>query len=186
MPPPDDPPPLTPAQQALVGDVVKLAGWFARRTLSETLRFYGREDVYQEMMLAACAAARTYDPALNVEFKTYAYRAMWMRRNGLTRSFGVRGSFWYEWPTSGDPSVGALEVADERPAPRPSPLSVWCATAPARAGVHPRHRLVLYVRCVEGWSLEEAASYFGVSVKRVQQMCAAAREIVGRRKHLFP
>ncbi len=126
-------------------------------------------------MLAACKAVLGYSATLanGRSFESYARRGI---RSAITWSaikgrFGRRGNewvrvgAWQQWPLAPD-SAEPLDLEDYRRAGAENPaLHEWCsdgATA-KRVKLTKRERVALYLRCVEGWTLQEIGDAFDVT-----------------------
>lgn len=69
-------PALTPEQQALFDNNIKLAYYVVRRYLSQRSERIDYDDLVQEAMIGLIQAAQRYDPKLGYRFATYAVLLM--------------------------------------------------------------------------------------------------------------
>lgn len=207
----DKPPPLTAEQADLVARHEGMCRAIARQ-VGWGLGPEDLEDLAAEFRLQVVVAARTFDPARGFTFSTYymkAARQRTVRRARLLRARGLSvprdGPFdpvtmvstdeRWEYGQGGSNSRRSKqelrnEVADYR---RPiaddaaSPLlRAWCDPeyAAQRANLSWTRRLVLYLRLVEGLSLEAVGECFGVSKERVRQVQIAAGQALERSRRL--
>lgn len=144
------------------------------------------EDIDQACWLWAARAAKKFDPGRGLAFSTLA---TWYFRGALSRlayqsdkskppGGSVLSLCGLYRDDGGDPEP--FDPEDRRGASeRPSPLAEWCSEEfrRQRACLHWRQRIILYLRAVEGMTLEEAGEAMGgLSRERVRQICDRAAE----------
>lgn len=157
-------------------------GWFTRLSGSAASGWLrgviGRDGVTQEAALAVVVAATRFDPDRHpgVPFAAYAVRAIRFRLGHLRAWHARRAWAWAPMPT-GDGGE-TPEPEDRRRDARDPALRLWCSDeyAGRRRGLDRRTRLLLYLRCVEGWSQAEVADALDVSESRVRQLESRAKD----------
>ncbi len=180
--------PLTREQQALVTSVMKLTHWFANRAPQWLRRALGHEVIAQEMAIAACKAASDFDSVAYPDYEFSAWAAEGMRRHlmGLTTRTGIKLGVWVQMPelVNGDGDTISLEdvVADHRTDGGNPALAEWHSEENQLLlrAVSLRYQRVLYLRAVEGLTLDEVGTTLGITRERVRQMQEHAAEIIRR------
>lgn len=166
--------PLTAGQQALVTAEMHWLPAEVTRNVNEGLRRrYGREQFEQEAMLALCESARTFDPVAhpNVPFGAFARshvrHRLWRAAHLAARVHRVSVSMPVD--ADGGPFVDA---PDHRRAEADPALRLWCSPdyCEQRRCLDWFVRVVLYLRAVEGLTLDEVGAYFRISKERVRQI----------------
>lgn len=174
-------------------EMLPACAWTAGKADPGTGRWYGLDDLRQELFIAAMKAARSYDPAGGRSWKSYLFVGLANRLSGLKRARrkaddGMRA------PTSGHRTAVALNgyrgrrgtvdrggreiaVADDDP---PA-----VETADHLAGVIaalecPRARLAARLICYEDMSKAEVARALGMTRQGVVGML---RKAAGRIEH---
>jgi RNA polymerase sigma factor (sigma-70 family) len=167
--------PLTAAQQRLV-EAEWAAGWLGFEVTANVFealrRRYGFDQFEQEALYALCESARSFDPVAypNVRFGAFARvhvrRRLWRVAKLAARNWRVNLAM----PVDAD-GRQFLEPADHRPPEVDPRLRLWCSPdyAEQRRHLHRWYRLVLCLRYVEGLTLDEVGSYFGVTRERIRQ-----------------
>lgn len=160
-------PPLTADRRRLL-DAVDQRVLVVRLAARHLVRAIGTDGVLQEAWLACSLAASVYDPVAypGVPFPAFACRCVKRRMTFLNAHFGRRGGVWAE--------DAGVEPADHRGGGVWPALAAWCECRGQRRRLDWRSRVVLYLRCVEGWSLGEIAAVFGVNRQRVSQIIGTA------------
>lgn len=156
------------AEQWLYQEIVHLPKWLVLR--------HGRDAIEQEARLAVCKAAHDFDPVKHsgVPFGAFARRGVRLHLLGLRYRTADRLRVWSTMPVSAIES-GELVPHDQadyrRNSPDPS-LSIWCDqdNVAQRKCLDMRSRLVLFLRYVECWTLDEIGSALGISWERVRQI----------------
>lgn len=185
-PPPDAPPkpnlrlkrraPLTPEQLTLVASTDRWLYQEIVRVPKWVLSIHGRDAVEQEARLSVCKAAHDFDPVKHpgVPFGAFARRGVRLHLLGLRYRTADRLRVWSTMPVSAIES-GELVPHDQADYRRNSPdpnLSIWCDqdNVAQRKCLDMRSRLVLFLRYVECWTLDEIGSALGISWERVRQI----------------
>jgi RNA polymerase sigma factor (sigma-70 family) len=193
------PAPLSPEQAALVEAHEKMC-WKMARRFGWGLPKEDVEDLAAEFRMQLVVAARFFEPGRGYTFATYymqCARQRMLRKARLIRAGGVkvpqRGPFITVKMASTDErwEYGAgggrnsrrnrddlkFQIADYRRPARddvPDPLlHAWCDPeyVEQRKCLHWRTRIVLYLRVVECWSLEEVGRVLGgISRERIRQI----------------
>lgn len=184
--------PLTPAQHELLSGVERLVYWLAYRAPLFLRRSIGLDAVRQECWLAACKAAHDWNPDYEygaASFSSFVYWGVEKHLTGLKNRTAAKYRVWRTMPegrgrrddaAADAPVPMGAELPDHRgPSVHPS-LALWCSdeARQLRSGLHWRYRLFLYLRCVEGVTLDEMAATFGISRARVQQVQVRAMELI--------
>lgn len=166
--------PLTPEQQQLVLDFDRwLPGLVAE--VPEWLRIrLGRDVVEQDIRLAVVKAAHDYDPVAypGVPFAAFAFNGVRLAMRGFGHQLG-KPQAWQTMPAADDGAGIDGEIPDHR---EPCPdrlLRAWCDEdyARQRECLSWRERVLLYLRTVEGLTLEETGECMGgVTRERVRQL----------------
>jgi DNA-directed RNA polymerase specialized sigma24 family protein len=172
--------PLTPEQRELVAACYGapwVAPWTRRCVFAWLVREVGWDDVLSEAWVLIVKAARRWVPGRGTEFESFAKGAI--RRflhKRLTDGRRNRRA-WAEMPVAPDTGAGLDQSAPcGRGVERDDLLAGWCHDAPLRGALSWRERVVLYLRAVEGWTLEEVGAALGIARQRVDQIVTAARE----------
>lgn len=166
---------MTPEQQRLVAECLPWLRAESARLASDVLvTREGRDSLYQEALLAVCKAACDFDPGKYPDVPFGAFARLGVRKHmmGFRIRLGIKSRVWGTMPAGDDDEQSFMEPADYR-APTVHPaLSAWCDEDAARQRrvLHMRSRLVLYLRYVESWTLEEVGDAFDVSRERVRQI----------------
>jgi RNA polymerase sigma factor (sigma-70 family) len=208
------PAPLSPEQAALVAGHEAMC-WKMARRFGWGLPEEDVEDLAAEFRMQLVVAARFFDPAKGYTFTTYymkCARQRMLRKARLIRASGVkvpqRGPFVtvkmastderWEYGKSGGPGRGRrrkeelkYQIADyRRPISDDVPdplLHAWCDPeyAEQRKCLHWRTRIVLYLRVVACWTLEEVGEALGgLSRERIRQIEDRAVEKMARSRRL--
>lgn len=187
--------PLAPDRQALALTETEQVAQFARYAPQWLTRLAGRDTIEQELWMAVLTAAADFDPVKNpgVPFGAFARQACkWCLLN-LRRDWGQRQSVWQGMPTNDECQAMGDELPDHRPLADSPAFHAWFDEdyKRQRRFLDWRSRIVLYLRYVEGWTLEEVGDALGVSRERVRQVegkagrkLAAARSRDQLRKQL--
>lgn len=96
---------------------------------------------------------------------------------GLRERAGIKFRVWYAMP-EGEDGERFLEPADHRAGGVHPMLRAWCSEEyrSQRRALHWRYRVLLYMRYVEAWTLDEVSDVFGISRERVRQLTDRAIE----------
>lgn len=96
----------------------------------------------------------------------------WQRRDRAERAAAVGLGAW-----------AAVAPARES---RPTPLGVWCEERPARWGWSWRSRVAVYLHCVEGLPVYEAAALLGLSAEAMEKHLNDRLPAWRRRAGVYP
>lgn len=146
------------------------------------VRQMGAEDLRQEARMKVHVALASYDATLFPNVPRAAYVALCVRRHfrQIVHVFSRRYRVWTTMPQWGEHgSERPVDTVDYRREGRgvgvhPA-LSLWCSEEylAQRAGVHMRHRIIIYLRCVEGLEFREIGNLFRVSRQRIAQIISS-------------
>lgn len=138
------------------------------------LRTLGREQFEQEAWLAVCKAAHDFDPVkyLGVPFGAFARLGVRKHLTGTVCRTATKYGVWRTMPELDGDTGEQLEAADYRRESADPALAAWCSAdyARQRRCLDWRSRIVLYLRAVEGWTLEEAGEALAVTRERIRQV----------------
>lgn len=148
----------------LPGEVNRVPEW-ARRAV-------GRDAVEQEARLAVTKAACDWNPELypGVPFGAFARIGVRLHLRGLWDRLAAKGCVWAAMPVFED--GGGPDPEDYRDPHGERLLHLWFDPdyAEQRRCLDMRRRLLLYLRTVEGLTLEETGECLGTSRERVRQL----------------
>lgn len=150
----------------LPGLVAECPAWLVARL--------GRDEVASAIRLAVVKAAADYDPVAHpgVPFPAFAFNGVRLAMRGFARELG-KPAVWWPMPhgDDGDELFDRLIPDYRDPAPERL-LRAWCdeGYAAQRQCLDMRSRVLLYLRTVEGWTLEEVGDVLGVTRQRVRQL----------------
>lgn len=177
---------LTAAQRRLVeGEVA--AGWvepWARACVPPALlRHHSMEEAVAEAWLLVVRAASIWRPGLGATFRSFAMSGVKKYLPvTLGRKVANRG-VWAEMPQFEEGDLAGAAADRRRPPGPPDPLlRDWCSDEyrALRRGLGWRARLVIYLRYVECWTLQEVGDVLGVHRERVRQIEATGAADMGR------
>ena len=175
--------PLTAARQDLALSAEAWLWQELRGVPFALVRVFGRDTFEQEARVAAAKAAADFDPAAfpGVPFGAFARRGVRLHLRGVVARLAMKFPVWREMPA--DPAGGSFpDPADHRPAGGDPALRAWCSDdyRDQRRCLDWRTRVLLYLRTVEGWTLDEVAAPLGVSRERVRQLETKAAQKLAR------
>lgn len=137
-----------------------------------------RDDAKQAWMIGAWVASQKADPNKAVRSYQWKYAEGYVKRElAKQRKFRERHRLTLDLPIgeSQEETVVSLHASDD-----PTPLEVFDESATSEAMffllkkgfeiLNEREKNIIYLRFMEKKTLEETASYFGVSRERIRQM----------------
>jgi RNA polymerase sigma factor (sigma-70 family) len=134
----------------------------------------GRDVVEQDIRFAVVKAAHDFDPVKypGVPFAAFAFNGVRLHMRSFARQLG-RPETWWTMPASREDGASMEgEIPDHRDPVPDRLLRAWCDEdyARQRRCLDWRARLVLYLRTVEGMTLDETGECMGVTRERVRQL----------------
>lgn len=172
--------PLTPEQLALVASAERWLYQEIFRLPKWLVLLHGRDAIEQEARLAVCKAAHDFDPVKHpgVPFGAFARRGVYLHLLGIKYRSAERLSVWGTMPVAtrhGEEDM-PIDSTDHRRNSSEPTLTIWCDpdNVAQRKRLDMRSRVILFLRYVECWTLDEIGCAIGISWERVRQIEIAA------------
>jgi hypothetical protein len=181
--------------------------WWCARRFGHGLDDADQEDIFAMVRAQLLRAVELFDPRTGWKFLTYVHKCCTRKSQLMARAIrsgGVKylpknapasrpASLDERWENTGSNRGGSrgkdrlkFQIADYRRADGPDPaLKFWCDPENVwqRRGLHIKFRLVLFLRHVEGYTLDEVGEVFGLSRERVRQLEERAVGAMARRRN---
>lgn len=163
--------PLTPEQQKLVADNLRLVTWYLKRFAP---KLYGerRESAADALVLGLCRAAQEYDPS-RASFTTFAtWKMFGALRDDMRKALRIRQA-----PSTVPLSCVGAQTLAVPPVPPDESVELY-RYCEAVCGT--RNWTIFRLRRLEGLDAHEVKARFGCSQSYVNQICQRVQTLLAR------